>query len=133
MATNRIRAIASRRAARAAVVPAGLGRPRALYAQRGSVVFVYRGRRTGDVLATETRPELSAADWRKELTAVPALNRHPDVTGTATAIHIGVNARTLQMVSPCVSGSAMDWHTGDGGLAVVIDRDTLSARAVTRA
>lgn len=115
------------------LVPAGLGHPWAIYAHKGLVMFAYRGRRTGDVLVTETRPDLSAADWRKELTAVPALNGHLDVTGTVAAIHIGVNARALQTVSPCVSGSATDRHRGDSGLEVVMDGDTLSAGAGARA
>ena len=97
------------------------------------MIFVYRGRRTGDVLVTEARPQLSAADWRKELTAVPALNGHPDVTGTATAIRVGAHARALQTVSPCVSGSATDWHTGDGRLEIVIEGRTLGAPAGARA
>jgi hypothetical protein len=115
------------------VVPAGLGRPRAIYARKGFAVFVYRGRLTGDVLVTETRPALSAADWRKELTAVPAMNGRPDVTGRATAIRIGANVRGLQTASRCVSGSTTDWHTADGSVEIAIEGHTLPERAGSRA
>jgi hypothetical protein len=88
------------------VVPAGLGRPAAIYATRGS---------------------------QKELDAVPAMNGRPDVTGTAKSIRVGARARALQTVSPCVSGSTTDWHTSDGQLQVEIDGHTPSERAGARA
>ena len=81
---------------------------------------------------TESRPDLSAADWRQELRVMPAQNGRPLVTGTASVLRVGPRAKALQTVNPCVSGATTDWHTGDGRMEIVITGRTLSAAAGAR-
>jgi hypothetical protein len=117
------------------VVPGGLGTPAAIFAQAqpGVALFVFHGAPSGDVVVIESRPEVSATDWRKELRAMPAQNGKPYVTGTASVVRVGPGAKALQTVSPCVSGSTTDWHTGDGSMEIVIHGRTLPATAGARA
>jgi hypothetical protein len=96
-------------------------------------LFVFHGAPDGDVVVTESRPELPAPDWRQELKAMPAENGKPYVTGTASVVRVGPGARALQTVSPCITGSTTDWHTADGSLEIVIHGRTLSTRAGARA
>ena len=127
---------AARRASHLPVVAPGcLGTPAAIFAQAqpGVALFVFHGAPSGDVVVIESRPEVSATDWRKELRAMPAQNGKPYVTGTASVVRVGPGAKALQTVSPCVSGSTTDWHTGDGSMEIVIHGRTLPAAAGARA
>jgi hypothetical protein len=117
------------------VAPGGLGTPSAIFAkaQPRSALFVFHGAPRGDVVVSEFRPEVSAADWQQELKAMLAQNGKPLVTGTASVVTVGPGARALQTVSPCISGSTTDWHTRDGKMEIVIDGRTLPAAAGERA
>jgi hypothetical protein len=117
------------------VAPGGLGTPAAIFAQAQPrmALFVFHGAPSGDVVVIESSPGVSAADWQQELTAMPAQNGKPYVTGTASVVRVGPAAKALQTVNPCVTGSTTDWHTGDGRLEIVIHGRTLSAAAGARA
>jgi hypothetical protein len=136
-ASTRVATVAAaRRSSHLPIVsPGGLGRPAAIFAEGRPrlALFVFHGAPDGDVVVTESRPELSAPDWRQELKAMPAENGKPYVTGTASVVRVGPGARALQTVSPCITGSTTDWHTADGSLEIVIHGRTLSTRAGARA
>jgi hypothetical protein len=114
------------------VAPTGLGAAAAIFAQPGVAWFAFHGAPGGDVVVTESHPDLSAADWRQELRVMPAQNGKPLVTGTASVLRVGPRAKALQTVNPCVSGSTTDWHTGDGRMEIAITGRTLSAAAGAR-
>jgi hypothetical protein len=132
-ATRVASVVAARRVSRLPVVaPVGLGDPAVIYARAGLATFLFHGSSTGDVVVSESRPQFSAEDWRQELRAVPAQNGKPGVTGTAKVLDVGPNAKALQTVNPCISGSTTDWHTGDGRMEIVIIGRTLSATSAER-
>jgi hypothetical protein len=127
---------AARRSSHLPIVsPGGLGRPAAIFAQARPrlALFVFHGAPGGDVVVTESRPELSAPEWQQELKAMPAENGKPYITGTASVVRVGPGAQALQTVSPCITGSTTDWHTADGSMEIVIRGQTLSAAAAARA
>ncbi len=107
------------------VLPRGLQRPAAIYVPIAAN-FVYHGSKTGDVIIVEGKPQLSPAEWQKELKAMPAQNGKPDVTGTARVVDLGDGAKALQTKSPCITGSSTDWYTRDHRMEVVIEAHTAS-------
>jgi hypothetical protein len=124
---------AARRASHLPIVaPVGLGKPAAIFAQSRVVRFVFHGGHSGDIVVSEARPDLPTADWQQELKTMPAQNGKPYVTGTASVVRVGAGAQALQTVSPCVTGSTTDWHTGDGRMEIVIDGRTLPEAAGAR-
>ena len=135
-ASNRVATVAAaRRSSHLPIVtPGGLGSPAAIFAQARPrlALFVFHGAPSGDVVVTESRPELSAADWREELKAMPAQNGKPYVTGTASVVRVGTGAQALQTVSPCVTGSTTDWRTAGGSMEIVIHGRTLSTATGAR-
>jgi hypothetical protein len=115
------------------IPPVGLGKPAAIFAQKGVATwFVFHGPQTGDLILVEAKPQLAAGQWNDYLAASVSANGKPGTIGTASIAVLAPSVKALQTVSPCLTGSTTDWRTADGRLEITIEARTMQAANALR-